>query len=82
MTIETREAEGFLVDLEDRSHQIETMGGIELPQLAPSPWRSLGKRLDYSEWVERDRFIELDVAILARQELEPQWNTNRRTISL
>jgi hypothetical protein len=46
-----------------------------LPELAPSPWRSLGKRLDYSEWVERDRFIELDAAILTRQELEPQWNT-------
>lgn len=82
MTIETREAEGFLLDLEDRSNHIETIGGIELPELLPSPWRSLGKRLDYSEWVERDRFIELDAAILARQELEPQWNANRRTISL
>jgi hypothetical protein len=38
-----------------------------LSQLPPGPWRSLGGYLDYSDWPERDRFIELDRAIEAGQ---------------
>ena len=41
-----------------------------LPELPSSRWRSLGKRLDYSTWEDRDRFMELDAAIRMRQELE------------
>src|SRR5579863_4324562 len=28
-------------------------------KLPPGPWRSLGGYLDYSNWEERDRFLEL-----------------------
>jgi hypothetical protein len=36
-----------------------------LQKLPPGPWRSLGGYFDYSKWSERDRFLELDHAILA-----------------
>jgi hypothetical protein len=34
-----------------------------LQELQPSPWRSLGRILDYSSWEDRTRFLELDSAI-------------------
>jgi|HubBroStandDraft_5_1064220.scaffolds.fasta_scaffold1165583_1 hypothetical protein len=41
-------------------------GAIE-PEASDSPslWRSLGGRLDYESWPQRQRFIELDRAIAA-----------------
>ena len=42
---------------------------VTLPELPVSPWRSLGKRLDYCDWEDRDRFVELDAAILLRREI-------------
>jgi hypothetical protein len=51
--------------------------GNHLPELPSSPWRSIGKRLDYSTWPERDRFIELDAAIVVLEELVRQRNAER-----
>ena len=53
---------------------------VLLPELPPSKWRSLGKRLDYTNWEDRDRFVELDAAILLRNELEIERNGARRTV--
>jgi hypothetical protein len=39
-----------------------------LVKLAPAPWRSLGGYLDYTDWPEQERFMELDLAIKTRQE--------------
>ena len=41
-----------------------------LTQLAAGPWRSLGRYLDYSNWADRDRFVELDRAIEANAQLD------------
>ena len=41
-----------------------------LTQLAPGPWRSLGRYLDYTNWADRDRFVELDRAIEANAQLD------------
>ncbi|HTA46677.1 MAG TPA: hypothetical protein VK789_29740 [Bryobacteraceae bacterium] len=41
-----------------------------LTQLAPGPWRSLGRHLDYTTWADRDRFVELDRAIEANAMME------------
>lgn len=55
-----------------------------LPQIAPGPWRSLGRYLDYTNWADRDRFVELDRAIEANAQLDeaedaaeetPEWST-------
>jgi hypothetical protein len=40
-----------------------------LPKLAAGPWRSLGGYFDYTHWSDRERFLELDKAIAASQEL-------------
>jgi hypothetical protein len=60
--------------------------GLFLPELPPSPWRSLGRRLDYSTWQDRERFMELDAVLLTHQELWearriPIRERNRRIIS-
>ena len=34
-----------------------------LQKLPCSPWRSLGQYLDYSDWKDRERFAQLDMAI-------------------
>lgn len=34
-----------------------------LHRLPPGPWRSLGQLLDYTNWPDRERFMELDRAI-------------------
>lgn len=39
-----------------------------LVELPPGPWRSLGGYLDYTDWPERERFMELDLAIKSRQD--------------
>ena len=36
-----------------------------LPKLSAVPWQSLGGYFDYSNWVDRERFVELDKAIAA-----------------
>ena len=38
-----------------------------LPELPPTLWRSAGRRFNYATWPDRDRFVELDEAIVARQ---------------
>lgn len=44
-----------------------------LQKVADGPWRSLGGYFDYSLWPDRERFMELDRAIAAAQELrEPE----------
>jgi hypothetical protein len=40
-----------------------------LEKLAAGPWTSLGGYFDYSLWPDRERFLELDKAIAAGQEL-------------
>jgi hypothetical protein len=47
-----------------------------LRRLPPGPWRSLGRYLDYTNWPERDRFLELDRAI-ARMRLESDCTSSR-----
>ena len=47
-----------------------------LPELPPSRWRSLGKRLDYTYWADRDRFLELDAAIVASKEQQGTDNSH------
>lgn len=37
--------------------------GQPLQKVAAGPWRSLGGYFDYSGWVDRERFLELDRAI-------------------
>ena len=34
-----------------------------LVMVAPGPWRSIGGYLDYTDWKDRERFMELDRAI-------------------
>lgn len=41
-----------------------------LIRLPPGPWRSLGRRLDYTNWTDRERFLELDRAIQTSSRLE------------
>lgn len=41
-----------------------------LKPLAPGPWRSLGRYLDYSNWADRERFVELDRAIQSNAQLD------------
>jgi hypothetical protein len=36
-----------------------------LEQTPPGPWRSLGSYLDYTDWPDRERFVELDRSIAA-----------------
>jgi hypothetical protein len=40
---------------------------VNLPELPESPYRSLGKRFDYCDWDDRDRFLELDAIIIRRE---------------
>jgi hypothetical protein len=40
-----------------------------LRRLPPGPFRSLGGFLDYAEWPDRDRFLELDRSLRARRQL-------------
>jgi hypothetical protein len=69
MTTLGHERDEFLLGADEDSPEVTKTNGVELPELLPSPWRSLGKRLDYSNWPDRERFVELDAAILAKQEL-------------
>lgn len=41
----------------------------QMAKLAEGPWRSLGGYFDYSLWPDRERFLELDRAISAGQDL-------------
>lgn len=50
--------------------QIRERASSSLPQVAPGPWRSLGRYLDYTNWADRDRFVELDRAIEANAQLD------------
>lgn len=58
----------------------EAAGPVYLSELPPSAWRSLGKRLDYTYWADRDRFVELDSAIMASRELGGQWTPSSRSV--
>jgi hypothetical protein len=47
---------------------IDEMNGLEetisrVRRQPPGPWRSLGQHLDYTNWPERDRFLQLDQEI-------------------
>src|ERR1051326_816406 len=53
-----------------------------LPELPPSPWRSIGRRLDYRAWQERDRFLELDAAIASDQLKESLRNALRPRVDI
>jgi len=54
-------------------------GPAYLPELPPFRWRSLGKRLDYTDWEDRDRFMELDAAILASRDVDLHRNESSRS---
>jgi hypothetical protein len=74
MADETYENDRFLSTFDGSGDQVEGCSAEVLPELPPSPWRSLGRRLDYTNWGDRERFAELDAAILARQEMELERN--------
>jgi hypothetical protein len=38
-----------------------------LQKVAQGPWRSLGGYFDYTDWQDRERFMELDMAIARSQ---------------
>ena len=40
-----------------------------LEKVQAGPWRSLGGYFDYTHWADRERFMELDRAIAASQDL-------------
>jgi len=45
---------------------------LPVPRVAAGPWRSLGGCLDYSQWPDRDRFLELDRALTMAQRREAE----------
>jgi hypothetical protein len=57
--------------------------GLNLvPAVAPTPlpissWRSLGGYLNYGTWTQRERFIELDKAIMTAQAQQRKENLER-----
>jgi hypothetical protein len=52
-------------DVEPGYALVEPVRAISrLRRLPPGPFRSLGKHLDYAGWAGRERFMELDRAIL------------------
>jgi hypothetical protein len=52
-----------------------------LPKLAVGPWTSLGGYFDYSLWSERERFLELDRAIAAGQDLHDGLADREREVA-
>jgi hypothetical protein len=61
---------------ESRACQRPWENSSPLQKVPPGEWRSLGGYFDYSHWVDRERFLELDKAIAASQrslalEVEP-----------
>ena len=51
-----------------------------LRRMAPGPWRSLGRYLDYTDWVDRQRFFELDRAIESMPKLREDVADQRRPV--
>jgi hypothetical protein len=51
--------------IESHGEEIDIEATSSLHELPPAPWRSLGGYLDYINWPERDRFVQLD-QIIAR----------------
>jgi hypothetical protein len=52
-------ADAIRLDLIDRMDDVdETVSRVR--RQPPGPWRSLGQHLDYTDWPERDRFVQLD----------------------
>jgi len=73
----------FLVDtvvgkLDSTFVEAAPVTDVILPELPASPWRSLGKRFDYAGWKDRDRFLELDKAILVIHERYARLADRRR----
>jgi hypothetical protein len=52
---------------EARTHQRSYENYHPLQKLPPGEWRSLGGYFDYTQWADRDRFLELDRAIAAQR---------------
>ena len=56
-------------DFESRSRRLRSQEATKpnwnVQKVAPGPWRSLGGVFDYSDWPDRERFLELDRAIAA-----------------
>jgi hypothetical protein len=53
--------EASLLDEEDSAAAAVWFPPLE--KLPPGPWRSLGGYLDYAQWEDRERFLQLDLAI-------------------
>lgn len=75
---ETRIADNAAVEKDAHSLEVWQSGQEEpapvlvrpLREVAPGPWRSLGRYLDYTNWPERERFVELDRAIETNAQME------------
>jgi len=61
----------------DRVKDLEAVSNLR--RLPRARWRSLGQHLDYSNWPDRERFMELDRAIEASRILAAsQWRGPHR----
>jgi hypothetical protein len=67
---EPKSAKSSAYEINDLSVAIEA--STPLPGFPPGPWRSLGGCFDYSEWADRDRFLELDKALASAHCGEPE----------
>jgi len=54
---------GNRVAQESRTTGVSRESRPPLQKVAEGPWRSLGGYFDYSDWPDRDRFMELDKLI-------------------
>jgi hypothetical protein len=61
-------------DFSSRNHTDEAAreNRPALEKVAAGPYRSLGGYFDYSQWADRERFLELDRAIAAGQDLRDE----------
>jgi hypothetical protein len=70
VSFEPKSDENSTYDSDELSAAIET--STPIPRFPPGPWRSLGGYFDYSQWPDRDRFLELDRALASAQHPEPE----------
>ena len=54
----------------DPANEAESVSNLR--ELPPGPFRSLGRVLDYSDWPDRDRFLELDKALSASRSADSE----------
>jgi hypothetical protein len=81
MSVGTNEIDDFFGDEFASPAASDTIPEIQpaLQKLPASPWRSLGQYLDYSDWKDRERFAQLDVAISVQKIRQDRINALSQT---